>query len=517
MAGQNLPPFRFPTQSLEDVELIEEVAVRQVGMTEPQADYGTPHPKSEAHRLVWQEPVMGRDGAVTMRRIYRKLPGKPLVGALVRDATWGAAATVTTQEVAVGSPPDTGVNVVESVVEPRDAQCARKKTTEVAWPVLVSQRVNARGDLETITESRVSPHAVLPEPGVTTMEVRLDAETAHRSRLTVGEVESHTTLEERVLGDVGVIPTRLRAMEVYRTMESLVAPGSGLDLPGEEGVLASKVVGKNAHQSVKRTTVREGEELPSVSDFKLGGEGELLEITEALVPEGTLPTGGYEVISDMVRETGAGVAVQTTTRLKGGEEYSILSGYTVDAETRTPIEVVRQMVPAGSALTEGDPLILDQKIQAIDRWRSLHVITRFTETPAPYQEYRYVNYQFPGLFYNYAPAAGGAVFYRHSVNRVAKVSVEVSFGASRVDVGLFQLRPTTWSYPNGFHATNVLTNGETFTYMVGTVSLTMTVPTSVPSRSEYETMIGTDVVIGGSSHRWKAGLWRTEVWKVTLQ
>lgn len=514
----NVPPFRYPTQSLDDVELIEEVPIRQLGMTEPQAAYGTPHPKSADHRLVWQEPVAGRDGTLTIRRVYRKLPGEPLVGGVVRDATWGAQATVTTQEVPVGTLPDTGVNVLESVVEAKDAQVARKKTTAVEWPTLVSQRLNARGDLETVVESRVSPDTELPSVGVNTTELRLEAETSQRSRLKVAEVESHSVLEERSLGDVGLIPARLRALEVYRTTESVVVPGTVLDTPGVDGVVASKVVDQSAYRSLKRTIAREeGDELPSVTDYKLGNDGELLETTEALVPEGTGPDGGFGVISDVIKGTGTGVAVRTTTRLKPGENYPTLTGYQIDAETQTPVEVTRQVVPPSTEPAEDDPLILDQKIQPIDRWKSLHIVTRLKSLPDPYTEYRYANFHFPGLFYHYSPTAGGAVFYRSAVNRVTRISVEVSFGTGRVDIGVMEIRPVTWSYPNGFHCANVLTNGETFSYTVASTPLILTVPESVPTRSEYEALIGTEAVIGGSSARWKGGIWRTEVWKVILR
>ena len=136
-------PFRYPTQNLDDLELIEELPVRSTGMTASmvEAAFGTPHPKSAEHLLVWQEPVVARDGALTMKRVYRRLPGAPLSGEMVRESTWGAPATVTTQDVAAGTHADTGMNVIESMVEPRDAQTARKRTTTVDWPTLTARSV----------------------------------------------------------------------------------------------------------------------------------------------------------------------------------------------------------------------------------------------------------------------------------------------------------------------------------------------------------------------------------------
>ena len=171
MAGKTQPPFRYPNQEEGDLELLEEVALRradwQAGLVE--AAYGTPHPHSPGHHLVWQEPVIGRDGELTVRRVYRKLPGPVIAGEVVKDATWGARAEVRVQDVAAGASADSGLNITESVIEAKDGQMARKRTTEVeAWPALVSLRLNARGDVETVTQERVSPSTPLPAATSTT-------------------------------------------------------------------------------------------------------------------------------------------------------------------------------------------------------------------------------------------------------------------------------------------------------------------------------------------------------------
>ena len=94
--------------------------------------------------------------------------------------------------------------------------------------------------------------------------------------------------------------------------------------------------------------------------------------------------------------------------------------------------------------------------------------------------------------------------------------VEVSFGYEEVEPELLEIVPVSWSYPLGFTVSEVLTNGESFAYMVKDEVVSLNVPQSTPSRSDYEALIGTYATITGSSERWKGGIWRTELWKIKL-
>lgn len=331
MASQSAP-FRFPTQHACDFELVEEVPVRAglavSGASEVEAAYGSAHPKAPDHRLVWQEPVTGRDGALVMRRTYRKLPGLALLGEAVRSTTWGAAATTTTQDVATGTPADSGINVLESIVEPKDAQTARKRTTAVEWPVLV--------------------------------------------------------------------------------------------------------------------------------------------------------------------------------------------GRSLEPETRTPLTTTRRMVAADSPLPTDGPLVLDRRLNIVNKWRSIQIVTSLDALPAAYVEHKQHVFRFPGLFYGFDSVGGGGVMKRDAFSRTVAARVEVSFGYDEVEPELLEIVPVAWNYPLSFDVSEVLTNGESFAYMVKEELVSLTVPQSTPSRAEYESLIGTYATITGSSERWKGGIWRTELWKVKL-
>lgn len=324
-------PFRFPTQDFCDFELVEEVPVRAGvalnGASEVEAAYGSPHPKAPEHRLVAQEPVAGRDGALVMRRTYRRLPGRALEGAAMKAAAWGAVALTTEQDVPTGTPADAGLNVLESVVEPKDAQTARKRTTAVPeWPVLTEREV--------------------------------------------------------------------------------------------------------------------------------------------------------------------------------------------EAETGTPVTVTRRMVAAETPLPEAAPLTLDRKVTAVNKWRSIQIVTSLDALPSGYVEFKERSFRFPGLFYSYDETAG--VSKREAFSRTVAARVEVSFGTEAVEPGLLLIVPVSWNFPSTFDASEVLTNGETVSYVSGGDAITVTVPQSTPSRAQYEALVGTYAAVAGMCERWKGGVWRTELWKVKL-
>jgi len=533
MATQLFTPFRYPTQSLADLELVEDVPIRSTGMTAAvvEAAFGSPHPKSAEHLLVWQEPVVARDGTLSMRRVYRKLPGAALSGELVRESTWGAPAQVVSQDVAAGTHADTGLNVVESAVEPKDAQLARKRTTTVQWPALTSQRLNARGDVETLTEGKVAPSTPLPAACVTTTELRLQAETVDRSRLVSAAVTAHAELIDKARGDSALIPGRLRAAELYQIDDVIVPPETEPDALSAS-VVESRVVAKTRAQSVKRTTSRTGANLPSVTDRKLGPHGELLESTEALVDVQTTPAGAFDIATDSVHDTGTGVAVRSTTRLAAGQSYPVLSGYSIEPETRTPVTIVRDIVPADTVLDTPAQLVIDRKLRAVDKWRSIRIVTSLDALPAAFSEQKHIRFRFPGLFYSYDPVTGIAS-YRHAVSCMIPALVQVSFGYELVNIDFLVIRPVSWHYPSGFTVSSVLTNGEQIDYTTtadaasdssgATAAAThplptaVTVPLSNPTRAQYEALIGTYATVTGASERWKGGVWRTETWQVKLE
>jgi hypothetical protein len=257
--------------------------------------------------------------------------------------------------------------------------------------------------------------------------------------------------------------------------------------------------------------------LPAVTDRKLGPQGEVLQITEALVDPATVPSGGLAVQSDAVRATGTGVAVRTTSQLASGETYPLLTGRGLEPQTRMPWSVTEQIVAAGMALPAPSALVIESTIKAVDKWRSIQTATTLDAMPASYVEYRNLHFRFPGLFYGYEAMAGGIVSERRTFSHSVVARVTVSFSDTGAAPVLQAIVPVAWSYPLGFTASDVLTNGEHFDYTDGTTSLSLDVPASTPSRTDYEALIGSYIAVQGTCTRWKGGIWRTELWEIVAQ
>jgi len=229
------------------------------------------------------------------------------------------------------------------------------------------------------------------------------------------------------------------------------------------------------------------------------------------VPTGTPADSGLNVLESVVEPKDAQTARKRTVSV----EWPVLTSNLLEPETRTPMTVTRRMVAADAPLPTDSPLMVDRKITAVNKWRSIQIVTSLDALPAAYVQYKQHAFRFPGLFYGFDTATG-AVSKREAFSRTVAARVEVSFGDAESEPELMEIVPVAWSYPSSFSVSEVLTNGEHFEYLVKETLVAVDVPQSAPSRAAYEALIGSYVTVAGSAERWKGGVWRTELWKVKL-
>ena len=231
------------------------------------------------------------------------------------------------------------------------------------------------------------------------------------------------------------------------------------------------------------------------------------------VPTGTPAETGLNVLESVVDPKDAQIARKRTTSV----DWPVLTSRTVESETQTPMTITRRMVAADSALPADSPLVVDRKVTAINKWRSIQIVTSLDALPTAYVQYKEHAYRFPGLFYGFDATSGTAgISKRDAFSRTVAARVEVSFGYTEVVPELMEIVPVSWSYPLSFDVSEVLTNGEHFDYLVKEAGVSVDMPKSSPSRAEYEALIGSYVAVTGTSARWRGGVWRTELWKVKL-
>lgn len=179
-------------------------------------------------------------------------------GKQANNETLGTPATLWRQEVESGSAPETGLNVINSVVTPAEIgqghgtlETLFFDTTEgEAWPILTSRKINERGDLAIKTISRLDPATALPADTVLITQNEQQAETFHRAVRVIESVTSHSTLRDFSYEDESAQGARTS------TTDDIISPPDAIaaSLPpiDAEGVLSATIEKVSKTKSVKR-------------------------------------------------------------------------------------------------------------------------------------------------------------------------------------------------------------------------------------------------------------------------
>lgn len=218
-----------------------------------------------------------------------------LTGKKVGPDTLGAVASVHKQDVPSGEAPDSGINIIESVVTPQEEgqNYGLKQTTFFdsekgeGWPTLYVKGLNERGDETLSTVTRVAPSDSIPAQDVLTEDITQTAETQDRAVRVVTEVVgSHSTLTSRTYD-------RERAAgEKANTVETIILPGSADDaLPDlSDTVLDAEITQNKKKQSVKRVRSINGSQ-PTLRTWEYDQRTGLLSLLEKkIVAASTVPT-----------------------------------------------------------------------------------------------------------------------------------------------------------------------------------------------------------------------------------
>ena len=228
-------------------------------------------------------------------------------------------------------------------------------------PIISSQRVNERGDLETVEVQEVAPSTPPDPDGLFVTQTQVIKEDVSKGTKTTATVPSYTQLlvkekKEGLLGETV-------------TTDDIVDPSTQPDSLSQS-VVASVVQQTSATKAVKRTTTASG----PTSLTKKSKDGKLLgnvTSTQSIVAPNANPDNPSNLIlSSEVSQVDSGKAIKTnivlnsTPTLDGKDKKGGLLGETTSTET---------IVPAG---TSADPLtqtIVSSTVEPIDSVRSRKV------------------------------------------------------------------------------------------------------------------------------------------------
>jgi hypothetical protein len=216
---------------------------------------------------------------------------------------------------------------------------------------------------------------------------------------------------------------------------------------------------------------------------------------------------------------------------------TLLTSYEYDPETFAKVTVTRQRVLASAVSPPADGVAgTELSVQAINKVVSL-VTNRTTSTTQPTRnEYHSNEYQFPSRIYavtfDVAVATNGLTlmtlnFQKTSGRRLRTMErVAVSYATtapalnSTVTIYNFPIVDIVYSgiFIPTIEEPRVLTLGFTLTYAAGSGSIlwpdfteTLEVPATSVTPTEYDALIGTEILVGGQTSPWRFNMFRQEL------
>jgi len=252
---------------------------------------------------------------------------------------------------------DEEVTRAEGEFDSRYVQVTRVYET-LPGPIISSQRVNERGDLETIDVQSVDPNTPPDPDGLFVTQTQVIKEDVSKGKKTTATVPSYSQLlikekKEGLLGETV-------------TTDDIVDPSTQPD-ELSQSVVASTVQQTSATKAVKRTTTASG----PTSLTKKSRDGKLLgniTSTQSIVAPSENPDSpSTSILSSEVSQTDSGKAIKTnvvlnsTPTLTSRENKGGLLGETTSTES---------IVPAGTQADSLSQTIVSSAVESIDSVRS---------------------------------------------------------------------------------------------------------------------------------------------------
>ena len=230
-------------------------------------------------------------------------------------------------------------------------------------PIISSQRVNERGDLETVEVQEVAPSTPPDPDGLFVTQTQVIKEDVSKGTKTTATVPSYSQLlikekKEGLLGET-------------ITTDDIVDPATNPDALSQS-VISSAVQQTSATKAVKRTTTASG----PTSLTKKSRDGKLLgnvtQVQSVVAPDASPDNPSNSILASEVNQVDSGKAIKTnvilesTPTLLGGQTGEGLLG------TRTTTESI---VPAGASADAVSTTVITSQVEPIDSARSRKVTT----------------------------------------------------------------------------------------------------------------------------------------------
>ena len=270
---------------------------------------------------------------------------------------------------------------------------------------------------------------------------------------------------------------------------------------------------------------------------------------QTIIGAGSTPSGSFNTLQDQITALDTYKAQRETVTVP---EYPELTTYDLDDQLGIVIINERNIVNHNEPYS-APPLVLTLNDKPLDQWKTLRITSRMANLPAPRTEYKTQQFTFPSLLdgiiignYNLGfgrvPINAEDSAYATGINKFISIVPQIRPALSlptriRIVTTFYEFQP---SPENPYQITNqnVSYNGSLFSFNFGDVLLdglsigpitansfdqrysglseAISFPASNPTKSEYDALIGTEVVIFSDVEYYKSNIWFKRTGYVTL-
>ena len=454
--------------------------------------------------------------------------------------------TITTDDIVdpSTSPDALSQTIVASTVEQYTATKARKRTTTASGPTSLSQKSKdgkLLGDI-TSTESVVAPSS---DPDAVSSTI-LSSE--------VKQVDSGKAIKRNVvLNSTPALSggqTGEGLLGTKTTTESIVAAGTAPDGVSLT-VLESQVEPIDSVRSRKATVESSGPtslQATSLVDSAVGQVPAI--VSQSIVSPSTTPAGGKFILQDQISAIDEAKARRETVTVA---DYPNLTTYDLDEPLGVVIINERTVVNHNEPYS-APPLILSSTDRPIDQWKTLRITSRLANLPETRIEYKTQQFTFPAIldavvvtslnlgFGNVQIDEDTTEFeteinkyvsvtpiIRPAVSTPTNIRVVTTFYASPpLPDTLFGILPQSVSFSGSllsFNFGDVILNNLTIGPITASpydnryagLSESISFAASSPTKSEYDALIGTEVVTFSDVEYYRSNLWVKKTGYITLR
>ena len=411
----------------------------------------------------------------------------------------------------------------------------------IPGPAVPTRRYNERGDLETVIVQTVPPNTPPDADGLLVTGSRVEQVETGKGVKTTSTVPDHSLLQikekkEGLLGETV-------------TTDDIVDPSTNPDALSQT-IISSVVEQFSATKARKRTTTATSPSSLTVTSLVDSAVGQVAaNVEKSIVAPNQQPSGGKVVLQDQINAIDSAKSQRERVTV---ESYPELTTYDLDDQLGVVVITERNVVDHNEPYS-APPLVLTLTDRPLDQWKTLRITSRLSELPPVRTEYKTQQFAFPALLdaviignydlgFGRVPINDEDSEYATGINKfisvVPKIRPALSLPARIKIVTTFYAYPPPPDSPYQITNQNISYNGSLFGFNFGDVLLDgftigpitanqfdqrfsglsegIQFPPSNPTKSEYDSLIGTEVVIFSDVEFYKSNIWFKRTGYITL-